>query len=246
MLNRLALELLLIELYFKCSLGAINNYEVIAMTEILVDKVKIGDFIELDYTAKIKNNDIVFDTTVEADAKKHGIHSTKVTYKPLTIKVGEGHLVKGLDEFVVDKVPGSYTVEIEPEKAFGKKDAKLLRLVSINEFRKNDIEPMIGLEVELDGNRGIVRTISGGRVIVDFNHPLSSQDIIYDLTIKNIVTDPKAKVEAALEVFRIPFEKVEIVEGKAHVTFKTKIPDEVSKPIAEEIRKMTDVDVEFK
>jgi FKBP-type peptidyl-prolyl cis-trans isomerase 2 len=110
--------------------------------------IKKGDFVELDYTAKIKNNDIVFDTTIESDAKKFGIHSTKVTYKPLIVKIGEGHLVKGLDEYIIDKVPGTYRVELEPEQAFGKKDAKLLRLVSIKEFHKNDIQPMIGLEVE--------------------------------------------------------------------------------------------------
>jgi FKBP-type peptidyl-prolyl cis-trans isomerase 2 len=212
----------------------------------MAEKIKKGDFIELDYTAKIKNNNLVFDTTMEADAKKHNLHSKGMTYKPLVIKVGEGHLVKGLDEFVVDKVPGEYKVELEPEQAFGKKNAKLLRLVSIKEFHKNEIQPVPGLEVELDGHRGIVRTISGGRVIVDFNHPLSSQDITYDIVIKSIVTDPKTKVEAALEVFRIPFEKVHFENDKATVEFKTKIPDEVSGPIVAELKKMTDVDVEFK
>lgn len=208
--------------------------------------VKIGDFIELDYTAKMKSKDLVFDTTIEADAKKHGIHNPKITYKPLVIKVGQGQLVKGLDEFVIDKDAGKYTVELEPEKAFGKKSAKLLRLVSIKEFHKNQIQPMPGLEVELDGYRGIVRTVNGGRVIVDFNHPLSSQDIIYDIEIKGIVSDPKMKVEAALDMFKIPFEKSEDVDGKVSVTFKTKIPEDVGKPIIAEIKKLTDVDVEFK
>jgi FKBP-type peptidyl-prolyl cis-trans isomerase SlyD len=212
----------------------------------MADKIKKGDFIELDYTAMMKNNSLVFDTTLEADAKKHGIHNPKMVYKPLIIKVGEGQLVKGLDAFVVDKVPGAYKVELEPEQAFGKKNAKLLRLVSIKEFHKNEIRPMPGLEVDLDGNRGIVRTISGGRVIVDFNHPLSSQDITYDIVVKSIVTDPKKKVEAALELFRIPFEKVHFENGKAEVTFKTKIPDEVAAPITTELKKLTDVDVELK
>jgi len=209
--------------------------------------VKTGDFIELDYTAKIKNKDnMVFDTTIEADAKKHGIHSPKMTYKPLIIKVGQGQLVKGLDEFVVDKELGTYTVELEPEQAFGKKNAKLLRLISIKEFHKNQIQPVPGLEVDLDGYRGIVRTVNGGRVIVDFNHPLSSQDIIYDITIKGIIDDPKLKVEAALGLFKIPFDNVENVDGKVSVTFKAKIPEEVSKPIIDELKKLTDVDVEFK
>ena len=217
--------------------------EVILMT----DKIKKGDFIELDYTARIANTDTVFDTTSESDAKKFGIHSKNVKYKPVIIKVGEGHLVKGLDDFIVDKTPGVFKVDLSPEMAFGKKNAKLLRLVSIKEFHKNQIQPQPGLEVELDGHRGIVRTVNGGRVIVDFNHPLSSQEITYDITIKGIVTDPKLKVESALDAFRIPFEKVELIEGKAVVSFKTKIPDEISKPIIEEIKKVTDVqNFEFK
>ena len=212
----------------------------------MTEKIKKGDFIELDYTAKIKNNDIVFDTTIESEAKKHSIHNKKVTYKPLIIKVGEGHLVKGLDEFIVDKLPGDYHVELEPEQAFGKKNAKLLRLMSIAEFHKNEIQPIPGLEVELDDKRGIVRSVNGGRVMVDFNHPLSSQDVIYDVNIKGIVTDPKTKVEAALGIFRIPFEKVIFENGKATVTFKTKIPKEVIAPIISELKKLTDVnDIEF-
>jgi FKBP-type peptidyl-prolyl cis-trans isomerase 2 len=213
----------------------------------IMANIKKGDFVELDYTARISNTDTVFDTTSEGDAKKFKIHSKDVKYKPLIVKIGEGHLVKGLDDFIVDKVPGMYKVDLSPELAFGKKNAKLLRLVSIKEFHKNQIQPMPGLEVELDGNRGIVRTISGGRVIVDFNHPLSSQNITYDVTIKSIVVDPKLKVEAALEMFRIPFEKVEFENEKAVVSFKTKIPDEITKPIIDELRKLTDVkDVEFR
>jgi FKBP-type peptidyl-prolyl cis-trans isomerase 2 len=213
----------------------------------MVDKIKKGDFVELDYTAKIVNLDKVFDTTLESVAKDKGIHNKEIKYKPLVIKVGEGHLVKGLDAFIVDKVPGNYKVELDAENAFGKKNAKLLRLVSIKEFHKNQIQPVPGLEVELDNHRGVVRTVNGGRVIVDFNHPLSSQDVTYDIHIKSIVTDPKAKVEAALESFRIPFEQVTFENDKATVTFKTKIPEEIVKPIVDELKKMTDVkDVEFK
>jgi len=212
----------------------------------MVEKIKKGDFVELDYTAKITDSEIVFDTTIEADAKKYDVYNKETKYKPLIVKIGEGHLVKGLDDFVIDKIPGVYKVDLNPEHAFGKKNAKLLRLVSIKEFHKNEIQPMPGLEVELDGYRGIVRAVSGGRVMVDFNHPLSSKDVTYDLNIKGIVTDPKLKVEAALELFKIPFENTENGENKVVVTFKAKIPDEVGAPIAAELKKMTDVDVEFK
>jgi FKBP-type peptidyl-prolyl cis-trans isomerase 2 len=82
---------------------------------------------------------------------------------------------------------------------------------------------------------------------VDFNHPLSSQDITYDISIKGVVTDPRLKVEAALNLFRLPHEKVETDADKIIVTFKTKIPEEVSKPIIDELKKLTDVkEIEFR
>jgi FKBP-type peptidyl-prolyl cis-trans isomerase SlyD len=213
----------------------------------MAEKIKVGDFISLDYTAKLASNDMVFDTTIESDAKKYNIYNKDVKYKPLVVKVGAGHLVKGLDNFLVDKVPSDYTVELDSENAFGKKNAKLLRLISIKEFFKNEIRPVPGLEVELDGNRGVVRTVSGGRVIVDFNHPLSSQDVTYTISIKGIVTEPNLKVEAALEVFKIPFENVTTDANKVIVKFKTEIPKEISETIIAELKKLTDVsDIEFK
>lgn len=213
----------------------------------MTENIKVGDFIELDYTAKLANTDSVFDTTIESDAKKYKIYNKDVKYKPLIIKVGSGHLVSGLDKFVVDKLPGSYTVEIDSENAFGKKNAKLLRLISIKEFHKNEIRPMPGLEVELDGNRGVVRTVSGGRVIVDFNHPLSSQDVTYNINIKSIVTEPTLKVEAALDIFKIPYENVTFDSDKVIVKFKTEIPKEIVETILTELKKLTGVDnIEFK
>jgi FKBP-type peptidyl-prolyl cis-trans isomerase SlyD len=212
-----------------------------------MSKINKGDFVQIDYTAKIKDGNIVFDTTLESDAKKHGIHNPKILYKPLIIKAGEGQLVKGLDSYIIDKAPGNYTVELDADNAFGKKNAKLLRLVSVKEFHKNKINPMPGLEVDLDGNRGIVRTVNGGRVIVDFNHPLSSRDITYELSIRGVVEDPKLKVEAALGMFRIPFESVNFDNETATVVFKNKIPEEVAKPISEELKKLTNVkNIEFK
>ena len=210
-------------------------------------KIKKGDFIELDFTAKIVANDVVFDTTQEQVAKLSGIFSKDITYKPIVISVGEGHLLKGLDEFIEDKNVGKYVVEIPSEKAFGKKNAKLLKLISIREFHKNEIQPMPGLEVELDGNKGIVRTVNGGRVIVDFNHPLSSKDIIYDITINKIITDDKIKVEGLMNVYKMPFKNIEVIDGKAIITVGVDVPKEISDLIGGEIKKLVHLkEVEFK
>ena len=41
-----------------------------------------GSLILVDYTAKVKDDGEVFDTTIEADAKKHSLHEENVKYHP--------------------------------------------------------------------------------------------------------------------------------------------------------------------
>ena len=48
---------------------------------------------------------------------------------------------------------------------------------------------------------GIVRSVSGGRVIVDFNHPLSSKDVHYDVEVLKIVTDKKDQIQAFFQYY---------------------------------------------
>jgi FKBP-type peptidyl-prolyl cis-trans isomerase 2 len=207
--------------------------------------IQKGDFIEMDFVAKVNSTGMVFDTTIESEAKQHNIYNKEVMFKPLTVCVGEGQLLKGLDDFLIGKKLGKYSVSLE--NAFGKKDAKLLRLVSIKEFHKNQIQPHPGLEVELDDRRGIVRTVNGGRVIVDFNHPLSSQNITYDIDLKRIIEDESEKVIGVLDFLKIPHKNVELDADKAIVTYGVEVPKEINEPIANEIKRLTKVkDVEFK
>jgi FKBP-type peptidyl-prolyl cis-trans isomerase 2 len=212
--------------------------------------IKKGDFIELNYTAKLTASDVVFDTTLEAVAKEHGLvneENKDFKYAPLVACIGEGHLIKGLDDFVIGKTVGKYPVHVSSEDGFGKKNAKLLRLVSIREFHKNKIQPVPGLEVELDNNRGIVRTVNGGRVIVDFNHPLSSQELDYDIEILDIVQDEQKKIEGLLKILKVPFQKVAVEGAKAIITFGVDIPKELHAPITQEIARLTNIkDVEYK
>ena len=42
-----------------------------------------GSLILLDYTARIKDNGEIFETTIEEDAKKSNLHDPSRTYEPL-------------------------------------------------------------------------------------------------------------------------------------------------------------------
>lgn len=209
--------------------------------------IKIGDFVELDYTGRIKDDKMVFDTTIEETAKASDIYSQKFKYKPVIICVGEKHLVKGLDDALIGKNPGKYTIEVKSENAFGKKAADLLKLIPLRLFVKDEVKPYVGLEVNVDGAIGVVRNVSGGRIIVDFNHPLAGRDLIYDIDIKRVVTDLLEQVKAVLELIGVPFENIDIMDEKATVTIKAKLPDEIIKPLSDDIKRLTGLKaVEFK
>ena len=180
--------------------------------------MKKGDFIELEYTGKVKDMDFVFDTTSEKEAKENNIHDAKASYGPVVICIGQNHVIKGLDEQLEGKELGrEYKVELSPEKGFGKKNAKLIQLVATNKFIKQEINPMPGLQVNIDGMMGMIRTVSGGRTLVDFNHPLAGKELIYDFKINKIVKDDEEKLRALLKLqLNLKDIKVNIKEGNAN------------------------------
>ena len=94
----------------------------------MAETIKKGDFIELDYTGKIKGEDIVFDTTEQSVADEHELEVHK-EFKPVIICVGEQHVLPGVDKALEGQALGKHSFDVAPEDAFGKKDAKLLQLI---------------------------------------------------------------------------------------------------------------------
>jgi len=185
-------------------------------------KVAKKDVIKLHYTGKIKETGEIFDTTYEDVAKEAGIYNEKGIYGPVPIAVGAGHVIKGLDEALEGlEVGKKYTLEIPPEKAFGKRDPKLIKTFTIGQFRRQGIYPFPGLDVEIETDsgkklKGRVMSVSSGRVRVDFNHPFAGKTAVYEVEILEKIEDPIEKVKALIElrIPRIDFEKVQIEVGE--------------------------------
>ena len=57
-----------------------------------------GDFILINYTGKVKETNEVFDTTDEEVAKKEHLHKEGEIYEPKLVVIGEGWVLKALDE----------------------------------------------------------------------------------------------------------------------------------------------------
>ena len=196
--------------------------------------IQKNDFIEIEYTGKTKEEGIVFDTTIEQVAKDNDITDENASYGPTVICVGHSQIIAGLDNNLAGKEIGKdYTITLQPEEAFGKKSAKLVQLIPFRKFTQQQIMPQIGLQVNIDGNNGIIKTVSGGRVLVDFNHPLSGKVIEYDVKILRKVEDDNEKLKSYIKVFLGNDVSAEIKEGRAIV----ELPMEMEQPIALEFSK---------
>ncbi|MFO7711313.1 MAG: peptidylprolyl isomerase [Candidatus Woesearchaeota archaeon] len=208
--------------------------------------IKEHDFIELDYTGTLQEDGMVFDTTDKETAKEHGLDDGSRTFESLVICVGEGHVLPGIDEFLIGKELGKYKIDIPPEKGFGKRDAKYIQLIPTSKFKKQGIQPAPGLQVNVDEAMGIVKTVSGGRTIVDFNHPFSGRALHYEVEAKRIVTDPQEQIKALLSVKYGVSIGVSVAEEVCTLKFKQELPDEIKDELKKEITRLVAVnDVVF-
>ena len=92
-------------------------------------KIKKEDFVEIEYIGRLKEENIVFDTSDQKIAKDNGLYNEKHSYGPVKIMVGGSQVLPGLDGFIEGKEPGTYKVILDPTDGFGKKNAQLLKLI---------------------------------------------------------------------------------------------------------------------
>jgi|TARA_B100001971_G_C18232506_1_gene564845 FKBP-type peptidyl-prolyl cis-trans isomerase SlyD len=190
-------------------------------------KIANNQFIELSYTGKTTDDDAIFDTTENKVVDEHHLHAHDV--QPMSICVGRGHLIPGLDKDLVGKEIGkSYSITLDPEEAYGKKQANLIQLIPTSKFKNQEVRPARGMTVDIDGNKGIIKTTGGGRTLVDFNHPLAGREVTYDYTINKIITDVKDKIKAVSKIMLgIEPSDVTIKDGSATLTMEHDMPKEI-------------------
>jgi peptidylprolyl isomerase len=163
-----------------------------------------GSFVLVDYVAKVKETGEVFETTLEEVAKKEHLYKEGDIYEPKLVVIGEGWVIKTLDESLTTMEIGKpAVVEIPPDKAFGQRDPDKVKRVPLRQLLAKDITPTLGMRVDYGGKKATVRAIGGGRVLLDFNLPLAGKTLVYDTTVKNKLETDEEKI-AALIHRRIP------------------------------------------
>jgi len=204
-------------------------------------QLKQNDFVQLEFTAKLKENNAIFDTSNEKIAKSSGIYNANMPYGDYIICIGHQQILPKLEEKLVGKEIGKeYVFDLKPEEAFGKKDVKLFKLIPLKFFTKDQVKPVPGLQVNIDGSLGTITTVTGGRVIVDFNHPFASKDVVYTLKVTRMIESPAEKVKAFLRMkydLKNAVVNVEESNNAAIVKIEKKLIDVLTPEIKAEIEK---------
>jgi FKBP-type peptidyl-prolyl cis-trans isomerase 2 len=150
------------------------------------------DFIEIEFTGRIKDGE-VFDSNIKEDLKKL---NSDADSKPLIFCLGEGMFLKGIDDFLIDKEIGKYKIELTPKNAFGVRLSQLVQMIPMKIFKSQKLNPQPGMAFNFDGKMAKVLAVSGGRVMVDFNHPLAGKNVVYEINVIKKIEDLNEKIKS--------------------------------------------------
>lgn len=190
--------------------------------------LKLRDFIEIEFTGRIKDGEI-FDSNIKEDLEKlHKEHDHPIEIKPLIFCLGEGMFLKSIDNLLVGKpeTKASYEIELAPENAFGKRNSQFVQTIPLKAFRESNANPVPGMMFNMDGRIAKILSVSGGRVMVDFNNPLAGKTVVYKINVIRKVEDLNEKIKSLIEFlfrkefnFEVKGEKLILSVEKSFVEF---------------------------
>lgn len=157
--------------------------------------IKNGDFVLVDYLLRIKDNNEVFDVTMEDQAKAANAYSPEDAYEPKLLVVGQGWMLKGIDESLLDMEEGQEKdLEVAPSKGFGERDGSKVRIVPVRELTKQGVTPRPGQRIEVGGSLVTVRAVGSGRATIDYNHPLAGKTITGKIYVRKVVSEAAERI----------------------------------------------------
>ncbi|WP_297692358.1 peptidylprolyl isomerase [uncultured Eudoraea sp.] len=142
-----------------------------------MSKVKENDVVKVHYTGKL-NDGQVFDSSLERE--------------PLQVELGKGQLIPGFEKGLIDmEVNEKKTIKIEKNEAYGEVNEALFHKVPKKDLPE-DIKPEVGMGLvgnNADGSQQQFRIakVEAEDIIIDANHPLAGQDLVFDLELVDIL-----------------------------------------------------------
>ena len=136
-----------------------------------------GDKVKVHYHGKLRSGE-TFDSSEGRE--------------PLEFTVGSGQVIKGFDDGVTGmQVGDKKTVEINVEDAYGEKSEDMSIEFPKEQF-PGDMSPEVGQQLMMSNGSGqsfpvTIMEVRDDSVLLDANHPLAGQDLIFDIELVEIV-----------------------------------------------------------
>jgi len=142
-----------------------------------MQQVKAGDTVKVHYHGRLTDG-----TTFDSSEGR----------EPLEFEVGSGMVIKGFDDGVTGMLVGDKkTVNIPSHEAYGDKNPEMIIEFPRNQFPEG-MEPEVGARLNLNNAEGLVfpvviTEVGEEVVLLDANHPLAGEALIFDLELVEIV-----------------------------------------------------------
>jgi len=182
-----------------------------------------GDFVKVDYSAwRIADSKLVY-TSMKKVAEGNEIYDENIRYVPQLVIIGKKSAIKGFEDAIKGmSVNETKKVEIAPKDAFGERHPELIKVLPISDFLKRDIAPYPGMQLDLDGAVATIKSVNSGRVIVDANHPLAGEKLMYEIRLIEKVEKEDDKIRAIADTYSLTPDSVAVSAGNAKVVFGEK------------------------
>lgn len=150
-----------------------------------------GDMVELEYTGRTDDG-VVFDTSEESVAEESGLAASQPDreFSPLTVEIGSGQIIDGLENALVGLEEGtSTTVAIPPENGYGKRSDDRVREYEVAELTEalGGQPPEEGAYLETqDGSQGEIVHVDDEVARLDFNNPLAGETLEFDIEVLTV------------------------------------------------------------
>jgi peptidylprolyl isomerase len=141
-----------------------------------------GDTVKVHYQGKLRSGE-TFDSS---DGRE-----------PLQFTLGSGQVIPGFDNGIQGmQVGDKKTIEIPVDQAYGEKRQDMLIEFPKDQFPA-EMTPKVGEQLMMSDGSGqqfpvIIAEVREESVVLDANHPLAGQDLIFDLELVHI--EPKSRI----------------------------------------------------
>lgn len=141
-----------------------------------MQQAKKGDKVKVHYHGKLTTGE-TFDSSEGRD--------------PLPFEIGSGMVIKGFDDGVTGMTVGEKkTITIPVDEAYGPQNPEMV-IEMPKENLPEDMQVEVGMPLVMSDPEGqqfqvVVKEIKEDKIVLDANHPLAGQDLVFDLELVEI------------------------------------------------------------